>query len=129
MTSGPTFGSPSLNVVIQNIAQLHDGDGGSGAPSWVIVGASVAFIVEEVDVSPAILIERGRVRISITPTEDTKPDVEYQVIALMGDDVVGPVIIQWTKNDIKKLRVRNVEFQHRIKPPTKIVVNVIRGES
>ncbi len=128
MTSGPTFGSPSINVVIQNTAQLHDEEEASTIPTWVIVGASVAFIMKEVDVSPAILIERNRVRISITPTKDTKPGVEYQVIALIGDDVVGPEIIQWTKNDIKKRRVRIVEFAHKIKPPTKIIVNVIRGE-
>lgn len=128
MTSGPTFGSPSINVVVQNINQIITVAESSIVPTWVIVGASIAFIVEEVDVSPAILIERNRVRISITPTQDTKPGVEYQVIALMGDDVVGPEIIQWTKNDIKKRRVRIVEFAHKIKPPTKIIVNVIRGE-
>ncbi len=129
MTSGPTFGSASINVVVQNIQQL-EGDRTDlipTFPAWVIAGVSVSHILDEVDVSPALWVDEGVVLIHITPKEGTRAGVAYQVIALIGDEVHGPEIVKWNPNQIRRKSSKTIEFKATITPPTRIVVNVIRG--
>ena len=107
MTSGPTFGSPTLNVVVQNIHQL-EGDSTEPILTWVIAGASVSHILDEVDVAPAMWLDEGVVLIHITPKEGTRPGVAYQVIALIGDEVHGPEIVKWNPKQIRRRKSKTV---------------------
>jgi hypothetical protein len=124
MTPGPTFGSPSIKVVVENIGEMSQRE--QLIPEWVIAGVSVALYVDEVDVSPAIITGADKIRFNITPRESTKIAIEYSVIVVAGDEILGPKTIRWNRPQKEARRVKVVEFTHSVKPPLKIVSNVIR---
>lgn len=120
--AGPVYGTPRFRVVVENVVDGLVED----IPEWVIAGASVANFVNEVEVAPAF-IAGNNVLVSVTPTDDTQPDIDYQVVVMLDEVVLDPQSTTWSARQIDRRRERIFEFPVDTSPPVRIIVNVVRG--